>query len=167
MPRLPGSLGGAEPPPRGLLAASAPLLDEAALRAITHHVCKSPRPAECATWHAYWKQRWPASPLRERTWRETSDRVSSSPEIGRALVERLAALYRGEVPPAPTGDPLARAQLATRLFGRHYVHSIPFPRRGVQRAWSECGRRPNPLACVDAQREAEAKLGSLTAAAKD
>jgi hypothetical protein len=165
-PRLPSFRGG-EPPARGLLAESAPLLDEAALRTVTRHVCESHRPAECATWHAYWMQRWPASELREQTWRETSNRVSASPEVGRALVERLAALYRGEVPSAPTGDSLARAQLATSLFGRHYVHAIPFPRRGVQRAWSECGRRPNPLACVDARREAEAKLGSLTAVAAD
>jgi hypothetical protein len=47
------------------------------------------------------------------------------------------------------------------------VHAIPFPRRGVERAWSECARRPNPLACIDARREAEAKLASLTAAAAD
>jgi hypothetical protein len=167
MRRLPGSLGGAEPPPRGLLAEGAPLLDEAALRTVTQHVCESRRPAECATWHAYWMQRWPASELRKQTWRETSNRVSASPEVGLALIERLAALYRGEVPKAPTSDPLARAQLATSLFGRHYVHAIPFPRRGVQRAWSECGRRPNPLACLDARRAAEAQLASLTAVAAD
>jgi spermidine synthase len=166
-PRQPGPLTGPEPPASGLLAESAPLLDEAGLRTVTRHVCESRRPAECATWHAYWRERWPASELQEQTWRETSDRVSASPELGRALVERLAALYRGDVPLAPSGDPLARAQLATSLFGRHYVHAIPFPRRGLERAWRECARRPDPLVCSAARREAEAQLASLSATAAD
>jgi spermidine synthase len=162
--RLPGSLDGAEPSPRGLLAESVPTLDDAALRTITHHVCESMRPIECATWYAFWTQRSPSSKLRDQAWPETAVRLGGDSEASRRLIESLGALYRGEVPAAQTRDPMVRAQTATALFARYYVHSIPFPRGGVQRAWSECQVSHNPLACLDKRREAEARLTALSTA---
>ncbi|HEU4427971.1 MAG TPA: fused MFS/spermidine synthase [Myxococcota bacterium] len=163
LPTLAGRLSDPDARPRGLLAERAPELDEAGLRTITRHVCGNSRRTECATWHAYWEHRFPASSLRAATWRETQAMFGANPAGGPALVARLAAFYRGEPPPFGKVTPVQRARLATALFARHFVHAIPFPREGLRRAWAGCERGLNALDCLDARRHADAQLSSLEA----
>jgi len=158
LPTLAGRIEDAQPRARGLLAERAPQLDEAALRTITRHVCSSGRRAECATWHAYWEFRFPTSPQRGLTWRETRALLGGGAE---AIVARLAAFYRGETPAFPSRDAVQRARLATELYARYFVHAIPFPRAGLRRAWNRCEQGAQALACLEARRHANAQLTSL------
>jgi spermidine synthase len=162
LPTLAGRIADPDPHPRGLLAEQAPALDEAGLRTITRHVCTSSRRTECATWHAYWEHRFPASSLRAATWRETQAMFGGAAGGGEALVARLAAFYRGEPPGFGRGTAgVQRARLASALFARHFVHAIPFPREGLRRAWAGCERAVSALECLDARRQADLQLTAL------
>jgi spermidine synthase len=159
-PTLAGATTASDPEPRGLLA-GAHALDEARLAHAVAQVCASGRPAECATWHAFYALRFPESVRRERIYAETRAVIAASPAAARTVVERLKALYRGEVPAFPGSNRVDTARLATALFGRHFVHAIPFPRSSLRRAWSACGQGPQAIACLDARLASERALTSI------
>ena len=71
-------------------------------------------------------------------------------QVGASAKSRLIQLVSGLLPDDEMMPPRGKGK---RLSGSEL---------GVLRAWSECGRRPNPLACVGAQREAEAQLNALS-----
>jgi len=161
LPTLPGRLADPDSRARGLLAERAPELDEAGLRAVTRHVCGNSRRSECATWHAYWEHRFPASPLRAATWSETRALFGANAHSAETLVARLAGLYRGEAPAFSNASAVQRARLATALYARHFLHAIPFPRAGLRRAWARCEQGVSALECLEARRRADALLTSL------
>jgi hypothetical protein len=161
LPTLAGAMTAPDSPPRGLLA-SASGFDETTLARVVRHVCASSRPAECATWHAHWASRFPVSALRDLVWRETRAAVAPSPSAALTVVTRLVALYRRTPPEFPGTTRVAAARATTALFTRHYLHAIPFPRDGLRRAWNRCEQGASALGCLDARREAERELTSLS-----
>ncbi len=163
LPTLAGSIDSPDSPGRGLLAQDPAPLGDDALRAITRHVCASARAAECATWHAYWVHRFPDSPLRDGVWRETRSLLGANSETARGLIGRLTGLFRGEAPVFAGTDAVQAARLTTRLYARHFVHAIPFPRAGLRSAWSRCEQGVSVLACLDARRLAEVQLTAVEA----
>ena len=161
---LAGSLDAPAARPRGLLAAAAAEMSDAQLDTVVRQLCFGGRPTECATWHAYWKHRFPGSALREATWRQTRAALGGNPTASEGLITRLSRFYADEAPGFPNTGAVESARLATLLYARHHQHAIPFPREGLRRAWSRCERGAQALACLDARREATRWLSSLEAA---
>ena len=164
LPTLAGGIDERDAPPRGLLADAASL-DEATLARVVAHVCASDRPAECATWHAQYEYRFPDSPQREELWRSTSAALTQTPAAARGVIRHLAAFYRGEAPRNPGTKRVDAARYSSALYARHFVHAIPFPRAGLRRAFNACEQGPAALGCLDARREAQRLLTSLSSAA--
>jgi hypothetical protein len=70
------------------------------------------------------------------------------------VIARIEQLFRGELPATPqANNPVARATQLTGLFTGHYVHTIPFDRRVLSKAWSACRGNPSVNASCQQTRQ--------------
>jgi spermidine synthase len=109
-----------------------------------------------AGWHAAAAE----SPLRSDLERKLSavphlaEHLRQLPEVGRLHGDGIV----------DGGDPLASAELATRLFEAYYHHAAPFPRAGLAATYARCEVEPaSREACRAARLELERRIGSLAA----
>jgi spermidine synthase len=120
-----------------LLPPGQPIPEDVA-ESVTRHLCSLHRLKECATWLARWRSDHPGSE-KSRDF-QLSKGVARREEMHSEVIDRIEHLFRGELPRTPDAkNPLARATQLTGLFAGHYVHAIPFDRRLLALAWSDCG----------------------------
>jgi len=122
---------------------------------VTRHLCAMHRPKECATWLARWRSDHPESEtVRNLELRSLGKGLEKRDELQPPVIARIEQLFRGELPATPHAkNPVARATQLTGLFTGHYVHTIPFDRRVLGKAWSACRGNPSVNASCQQTRQ--------------
>ena len=119
-------------------------IPENVLSDVTRHVCKLQRINECATWLARWRSDYPDSKEARAFDPREVNKLGSTPGVQPQVIDQIEAAFRGKSPPTPHAkNPVARATQLTNFFSSHYVHAIPFDRRLLGDAWSDCRGRPD------------------------
>jgi hypothetical protein len=115
-------------------------------------VCSIYRVFECATWLARWRSDYPDSERARGFDAYAVGGLGKGPEWPKT-VDEIEAAFRGKPPPTPRAKtPVARATRITNFFSDHYVHAIPFDRRFLGDAWSDCRGKPEVTrSCQDAR----------------
>jgi predicted membrane-bound spermidine synthase len=126
------------------------------LEAGVRETCRFNRAEECATLAARWSREAPGSLRLDETLDALRERGDTAVPPRRRIA-RLSVLFGGPLPAAPGGRWLARARRLTETFASNYHHAVPFDRRVIAAAWSQCqGER-----CDEHRRALEERYGIL------
>jgi predicted membrane-bound spermidine synthase len=167
-PRVPLPSNGKKPhPPLFARAFDVASFGEEQYEEVATHVCELNGQAECATWVARWMDAFPQSEKRRALVARLTANGAWSEALNEHMQESLAALYRGELPPALKGNPLQAAETVTNLYARLFVHAIPFPRKSLDRAWNDCGSSGLAIECQERRRVIRPRLDSFALAQAD
>jgi predicted membrane-bound spermidine synthase len=133
-------------------------LPEAALADAVVEYCRYNRIEECAAFLARWSRDYPDSPRLTAALYDARQEVREPELLSERNLALVARLYGGANGAAPGASrPLVRAGRSTQRFLRYYHHAVPFDRRVLAEAWSECRTE----LCEEKRLEAEQQLGPL------
>jgi spermidine synthase len=137
-------------------------IPEDPLDRMTRHVCGLGMQQLCATWLARWRADHPESEV-ARSFTPPGVKKGVK-ELQPEAIERVSALFRGQLPRTPSKDPLTRASQLTGLFAGQYAHAIPFDRQLLRDAWSRCPTQPSlQTPCQQARSLANEQLSRFDA----
>jgi len=121
-------------------AGGAEVLPEEIFEISAREVCRFKRARDCSVILARWSVDHPDSDL----WRATLSSLrkaarSRSPNLSSPRLEKLRALYSGQVIPGEDAAPAhVEARRTTELLLNHYHHVVPFDRRVLEEVWGGC-----------------------------
>jgi hypothetical protein len=138
-------------------------LAEDALEAVADESCRA-RLRLCVAVLSRWELAYPGSERRASFLAAQRERWRNVDDLAPERMEDLARLQGAR--PLPEGRiPLAEVERLTSLYEQYYHHGAAFDRSVLVEAWRRCKDTRSGVACSEARRFAEQRLGPMHAVA--